>query len=194
MFLWFYTVINLDGKQQPECHTITILDQCKLLCNVIWIHSQMTARSANGKLFKQFKRFLPCFQMVIDICMKTNPTHDNWEIVARVLSFKMVWIGAHSHPLKRPIAQKTAPASTLKAGFTSYVSNVSLILHCDKSVLTLRYQNDFTWCCVHWCWHCQRWLMCDHFLVRASKCQFFLSWSLRLVFKIVAVLLKMCVE
>ena len=70
-----------------------------------WPHAVPT-----GCLVKQFKRFLPCFQMVIDICMKTNPTHDNREIVARVLSFKMVWIGAHSHPLKRPIAQKTAPA------------------------------------------------------------------------------------
>ena len=71
---------------------------------------QMTSRSATWRLFKQFKRFLPCFHVVIDICMKTNPTLDNWKIVARVLSFKMVWIGAHSHPLKHPNAQKTAPA------------------------------------------------------------------------------------
>ena len=42
--------------------------------------------------------------------MKTNPTLDNWKIVARVLSFKIVRIGAHSHPLKRTNAQKTAPA------------------------------------------------------------------------------------
>ena len=108
--LFLSGALHLDGKQQPECHTITIFDQCKLLCNVIWIHPQMTARSANWTLFKQFKRFLPCFHVVIDICMKTNPTLDNWKIVARVLSFKMVWIGARSHPLKRPNAQKTAPA------------------------------------------------------------------------------------
>ena len=101
---------HLDGKQYQECHTITTFDQFKLLCDVIWIHPQMTARSANWTLFKQFKRFLPCFHVVIDICMKTNPTLDNWKIVARVLSFKIVWIVAHSHPLKRTNAQKTAPA------------------------------------------------------------------------------------
>ena len=71
---------------------------------------QMTERSANWRLFKQFKRFLPCFHVVIEICMKTNPTLDNWKIVARVFWFKIVWIGAHSHPLKRPNAQKTASA------------------------------------------------------------------------------------
>ena len=108
--LFLSGALHLDGKQQPECHTITIFDQCKLLCNVIWIHPQMTAHSANWRLFKQFKRLLPCFHVVIDICMKTNPTFDNWKIVARVLSFKIVWIGAHSHPLKRTNAQKTAPA------------------------------------------------------------------------------------
>ena len=70
-----------------------------------WPHAVPT-----GCLVKQFKRFLPCFHVVIDICMKTNPTLDNWKIVARVLSFKIVWIGAHSHPLKRTNAQRTAPA------------------------------------------------------------------------------------
>ena len=70
----------------------------------------MTARSANWTLFKQFKRFFPCFHVVIDTCMKTNATLDNWKIVARVLSFKIVWIGAYSHLLKRTNAQNTAPA------------------------------------------------------------------------------------
>ena len=74
------------------------------------IQPQMTARSANWTLFKQFKRFLPYFHVVTDICMKTNPTLDNWKIVARMLSFKIVWIVAHSHPLKRTNAQKTPPA------------------------------------------------------------------------------------
>ena len=108
--LFLCGALHLDGKQQPEGHTITIFNQCKLLCNVIWIHHQMTVRSVTWRLFKQFKRFLPCFHVVIDICMKTNPTFDNWEIVARVLSFKIVWISAHSDPLKRTNAQKTAPA------------------------------------------------------------------------------------
>ena len=88
--LFLSGALHLDGKQQPECHTITTFDQFKLLCDVIWIHPQMTARSANWTLFKQFKRFLPCFHVVIEICMKINPTLDNWKIVARVLSFKIV--------------------------------------------------------------------------------------------------------
>ena len=33
--LFLSGALHLDGKQQPECHTITIFDQCKLLCNVI---------------------------------------------------------------------------------------------------------------------------------------------------------------
>ena len=107
--LFLSGALHLDGKQQPECHTITIFDQFKLLCNVIWIHPEMTARSAIWRLFKQFKRFLPCFHVIIDICMKQT-NNNNWKIVAKVLSFKMVWIGARSHPLKRPNAQKTAPA------------------------------------------------------------------------------------
>ena len=118
--LFLSGALHLDGKQQPECHTITIFDQCKLLCNVIWIHPQMTARSANWRLFKQFKRFLPCFHVVIDICMKTNPTLDNWKKVARVLSLKIVWIGAHSHPLKLTNAQKTAQHRTPNNGFAIY--------------------------------------------------------------------------
>ena len=87
-----------------------IQSQFLISASVIWIHPQVTTRSANWRLFKQFQRFLLCFHVVIDICMKRNPTFDNWKIVARVLSFKMVWIGAHSYPLKRPNAQKTAPA------------------------------------------------------------------------------------
>ena len=58
--LFLSGALHLDGKQQSECHTITIFNQCKLLCNVIWIHHQMTVRSATWRLFKQFKRFLPC--------------------------------------------------------------------------------------------------------------------------------------
>ena len=45
--LFLSGALHLDGKQRPECHTITIFDQCKLLYNVIWIHPQMTARSVN---------------------------------------------------------------------------------------------------------------------------------------------------
>ena len=33
--LFLSGALHLDGKKQPECHTITIFDQCKLLCNVI---------------------------------------------------------------------------------------------------------------------------------------------------------------
>ena len=74
--------------------------------------NMMTTRSANWTLFKQLKRFLPCFHLVIEICMKKYmyPTLDNWKIVARVLSFKIVCSDAHSHPLKRTNAQTTAPA------------------------------------------------------------------------------------
>ena len=118
--LFLSGALHLDGKQQPKCHTITIFDQCKLLCNVIWIHPQTTARSANWRLFKQLKRFLPCFHVVIDICMKTNPTLDNWKIVAEVLSFKMVWIGAHSHPLKRPMHRRPLQHRTPNNGFAIF--------------------------------------------------------------------------
>ena len=40
--------------------------------------------------------------------------------VARVLSFKIVWIGAHSHPLKLTNAQKTAQHRTPNNGFAIF--------------------------------------------------------------------------
>ena len=84
------------------------------------IHPQMTARSANWTLFKQFKRFLPYFHVVTDICMKTNPTLDNWKIVARVLSFKIVWIVAHSHPLKAQMHRRQLQHRIPNNGFTIF--------------------------------------------------------------------------
>ena len=33
--LFLCGALHLDGKQQPECHTITTFDQFKLLCDVI---------------------------------------------------------------------------------------------------------------------------------------------------------------
>ena len=80
-----------------------------------WPHAVLTGRFSN-----KFKRFLPYFHVVIDICKKTNPTLDNWKIVARVLSFKIVWIGAHSHPLKLTNAQKTAQYRTPNNGFAIF--------------------------------------------------------------------------
>ena len=32
--LFLSGALHLGGKQQPECHTIAIFDQFKLLCNV----------------------------------------------------------------------------------------------------------------------------------------------------------------
>ena len=50
----------------------------------------MAARSANWRLFKPLKRFLPHFLVVIYICMEKNTAFDNWKIVARALLFKPV--------------------------------------------------------------------------------------------------------
>ena len=86
--LFLSGALHLDGKQQPECHDNFLSVQAFMQCYLN--PPQMTSRSATWRLFKQFKRFLPCFHVVIDICMKTNPTLDNWKIVARVLSFKIV--------------------------------------------------------------------------------------------------------
>ena len=58
--------------------------------NSEYCENVMAARSANWRLFKPLKRFLPHFLVVIYICMEKDTAFDNWKIVARALLFKPV--------------------------------------------------------------------------------------------------------